>query len=1036
MRPLFTCLIIFCTTAGLFGQDFTSILNFQQDFHTIVGEAEAYFEQKHPGVSLRSLVNGEHRDGEFVKYMRWKSYWEKNLNPDGSIGDPSLYWREKRVSPRAENPFEAVEWTNISYLKFLGGQISLGRTTSMAFHPTDPKTFYVGAAIGGIWKTTDGGRNYAPLGDDLPFMAVSSIVVNQNNPNQVFIAISDHLGYGVPGIGVFQSRDGGATWEATSLQFDIQDNVRIYWMEVDPTNPDKIFVASDEGLFLTTDGFRSVTKIMDQPTYHVRLNPANASIVYVGTRNGGFYRSTNGGESFQSIRNFGNREVYIAVTALNTNKVYIRHGQALHKSVDGGKSFTEQHSFLEDNEVFVIAPNDENILLSGNFETSRSDNNGLNFYKTSQWFGSNNLPLVHVDQRNMFINPLESNVVYYCNDGGIYRYDVTQNSFIDLSNGLAITQYYDIAVSQSNANIIGGGAQDNGNMYRDANQEWHYYATTGDGMTQAIDPTNENKRYWTYQNGELQRWENGTNRPISPPEKSGNGAWETPYQLDPNNPQTIIAGYDRVYRSDNSGDNWTSISPILANSANLNELIFAPSNSNRIYATQSNRLFVKDTTSNNWTEKRLPSTFDISDIEVDPDNMDIIYVTNPGYASAKKVFKSVDAGTTWTNISGSLPNVSTGSIEAYKEIPGALFVGTDAGVYYRDNSLNDWFEIGHLPHTRVEDIEIQYSDQLLRIGTHGRGIFEASILDILSNFCGTSSPDSDEDDICDAFDTCPDLNDNLIGTACDDGDPYSSGEVYTSNCNCGSGRANLSYCAAEGSAGTGSDFITNVQLHTLNNASDQTRFSDFRNVSTTLTAGESYTLEMSLNYSFPPDVAYAWIDYDRNGTFDPEEQIIMSGFSSDHKSTGTITPPLYVESGATTMRVRVIYADPNEAQPCGSYFGEVEDYTVVLKNDNSTVSTKTQECIDTDQDGICDDQNAIEVVPNPSRNSFRVRWQKSQTPNEIHLISLDGKTIQSIEKPQNSNEQEIYWRATDAPGLYILQLITDKGIYTSRVIRM
>ncbi len=1034
MKSILTFICILSFTSLLFGQNLSTVLDYKKDFRVILNEAEAYFEKKHPGIELRSLASGANRDSEYVKFMRWKSYWENNLNADGSIGDPSLFWRQQNLKTRNANPFSDVQWTNISYQEFLGGQINMGRTTSLAFHPSDSNIFYVGAAIGGIWKTSDGGETYTALGDDLPFMAVSSIIINPSNPDHLFIAISDHLWYGPPAIGVYESTDAGLSWEATSLQFDFQENIRIFWMEADPKNPQKIFVATADGLFLTTDGFQTVSRIFNEPTFDIRFQPGNNNILYLGTTNGSFYRSLDGGASFDFIRDFGNQAVFLATTPLNPEKVYVRHVKTLFKSFDSGSSFTATNTFLEENEVFVIAPNDENIILSGNFETSRSDQDGLGFYKTSQWYGTGDLPLVHVDQRNMFINPLQNNFVYYCNDGGVYRYDVAQNKFTDLSNGLAITQYYDIAVSQTEPNVIGGGSQDNGSMYRDANKEWYYYATTGDGMNQEIDPTNANKRYWAYQLGELIRWENGSNTPISPPGKSGEGAWETPYRLDPNSPQTIIAAYDRVYKSTNSGTNWTTISPELANGENLNEIAIAPSNSNRIYVTHNNRLFVKDTADNSWTEKRLPATGNISDIEVDFEDMDILYITNPGFSNGNKVFKSEDAGSTWTNISGSLPNVSTGAIEGYSEKAGALFVGTDAGVYYIDSSLSDWLEIGALPHTRVEDIEIQYSEHLLRVGTHGRGVFEASILDILNSFCDANSPDSDGDDICDLFDTCPDFNNQLIGTPCDDGDPFSSDETYFSTCKCEGGRANLSYCSAEGSPGTGSDYITNIKLHTLNFASEQTNYSDFRSASTTLEAGVEYRLEMTLNYAFPPDVAYAWIDYDRNARFDADEQIFMSAFSNN-KSTGMVTLPGFIEPGATTMRVRVVYNNPDTPPPCGSYFGEVEDYTVVLKNENTTVSTQ-EDCVDRDKNGICDVQEEVLIQPNPSRNSFNVQWQKGRNIHEIYLLSLDGKMMQSFKDLELTHQLEINWEASTAPGLYILYLVTPSGRMAKKVIRI
>lgn len=88
--------------------------------------------------------------------MRWRKFWSERLNEDGTLGDPSAYWRRQQwegTNRTPTNPYSNVEWTNISYENYIISQIGLGRTTSMAFHPSDAGTFYVGAAIGGIWKT-------------------------------------------------------------------------------------------------------------------------------------------------------------------------------------------------------------------------------------------------------------------------------------------------------------------------------------------------------------------------------------------------------------------------------------------------------------------------------------------------------------------------------------------------------------------------------------------------------------------------------------------------------------------------------------------------------------------------------------------------------------------------------------------------------------------------------------------------------------------------------------------------------------------
>ncbi|MEM6772228.1 MAG: hypothetical protein AAF597_16760, partial [Bacteroidota bacterium] len=443
---------------------------------------------------------------------RWQHFWRDRLNPDGTLGDISRPAKAaaRRGRNRSVNPYAAVPWTEVNYTNYITGQIGLGRTTSLGFHPTDANTFYVGAAIGGIWKTTDGGQSYVPLGDDLPFLAVSAIVVDHDDPDNLYIAVSDHVWYGPAGIGVYKSTDGGATWNPTALSFSFGQNIRIYAMVANPTNAQEMYVATATGLFKTTDGFSTVDQVISGDTRDVRLRPNHPTTVYAGMRNGRLLKSTNGGGSFSQAADFGGNSVFLAVSPSNDQLLYARHGNTLYQSLNGGNSFPTTRPMEENGEVFVLAPGSTSTILSGNFEIYRSNDGGATVNVISDWLGRNNLPLIHVDQRNIFVNPLENDAVYFCNDGGVYRYRVSTGTFDNLCEGLAITQYYDIAVSQTNAEVIGGGSQDNGNVFREPDGSWRQYASTGDGMNQAIDPTNSGIRYWAYQNGGIRRWQNGS----------------------------------------------------------------------------------------------------------------------------------------------------------------------------------------------------------------------------------------------------------------------------------------------------------------------------------------------------------------------------------------------------------------------------------------------------------------------------------------------------------------------------------------------
>ena len=759
-KAIFLSVSMLLSSMAFGQQSFSEILaaNRNGSFLEIIQSAESYFADKYPDKSPFELTFGEHRDGEYVKYRRWREFWKSRLEREETLADLSKYHRlaeSNELSSRSNGTYDDLEWSNISYANDLGVQIGLGRTSCLAFHPTDPNTFYVGAANGGVWKTTDGGFNYTPIGDDLPYLAVSSIIVNQDNPDQLFIAISDRVWYGPSSIGVYKSDDDGNTWEPTALSFDFSNNVRIYWMEADPNDPDIMWVGTSNGLYQTVDAFESVDSKAVGIITDVKFKPGDSEVLYYVRNNPNrFYRSQDGGETFSQIESFGgNGYMRIVTTALNPDKVYVSRDNVLHKSTDTGLSFPQNSNLSPANVndgIVMISPANESSLYLGFFDMYHSATNGFTFNQISHWLGDNFLPIIHVDQRNAFINPLQNDRIYLCNDGGVYTVNVNTNEFTNLSNGLVITQFFDIAVSQSDAEVMSGGSQDNGNVFMEPNG-WVRAAPTADGMMQAIDPLDENVRYNAIQVGTIFRFINGTRVNISnniPGNVSGNGEWVTPFLLDPNDPTTIYAAYKQVYRSTNRGNTWIPISNELASGRNLDLIAVAPTNSDRIYAVEnfgistgdlfgfghsSSTLYVKNTEDNTWVSKDIPVTESVEEIVVDPSDSDVLYISLAGYSNNHKVFRSVNAGDNWENISDGLPNVPCTALAFYEGAPSVWFAGTDAGVYYLEEGTNEWLPAGDFPNTYITDIEIQEAESLIRVGTHGRGILEGSLLPPVTN---------------------------------------------------------------------------------------------------------------------------------------------------------------------------------------------------------------------------------------------------------------------------------------------------------------
>ena len=188
---------------------------------------------------------------------------------------------------------------------------------------------------------------------------------------------------------------------------------------------------------------------------------------------------------------------------------------------------------------------------------------------------------MHVDQHAFEFNPL-NNIAYAGNDGGFYKYVDNLNTWIDLSDGLEISQFYKLGLSKSNPNRIVAGAQDNGTEML-TNNTWD--AIRGaDGMECAIDDYDEDVIYSSSQYGGIRKSFNGGNNWTNIKPVNYSGGWVTPYKIHPNNPDLIVAGYDEIYRSLTAGASWDSVSYNVSGGQSVKTIALAPSNQNYIYA--------------------------------------------------------------------------------------------------------------------------------------------------------------------------------------------------------------------------------------------------------------------------------------------------------------------------------------------------------------------------------------------------------------------------------------------------------------------
>jgi len=682
-------------------------------------------------------------------------------------------------------PASAGNWTPKGPSTSDGGYAGIGRINCMAFHPTNENIFWVGTPSGGLWKTTNFGATWTTVTDNLPVLGVSDIAINPANPNIMYIATGDGDGgslwgcTGSPGgdtqsIGILKSTDGGANWSSTSMNWDVQEVKFIRRLIINPVNPNILYAAASDGIWKTTDAGSSWINVF--PDFYfmdIEFKPGDPNTIYASTFD------YNGDAEVKISFNGGNNW-YTSEIDDNVLRINLEVSPATPGLVEGMCSNTSGAlaGFIESTDSFstynwrTATPGTGNYLSSswpltsttttgqGWYDLAYSINplnsderwlGGVVTYVTYNAWNSDNylasfwapgngnpgVPVVHADKHFFTFHPLNPSYFFDCNDGGIYYTDNGGATWNDISNGLQISQIYRIGNSATIPEDIMCGLQDNGTKEY-FNGNW-IDGTGGDGMECAIDPVNALIEYSSYVYGEIYRtldgWNNYTTISANLPGGQQTGAWVTPYVIDPNNPQTLYAGYHDVYKTTDRGNSWTKLSNNLSQEGTLKSIAIAPGNSQYIYAADFWFAYKSTNGGSSWsTISNKPTNGNISYIAVSPTEANTIYIAISGYYTGEKVFKSTNGGASWTNISGSLPNLPVNCIVYEDGSNEGLYIGTDVGVYYKNATMSDWtyFSTG-LPNVVVTELDIQYSSSLIRAGSFGRGLWESPLY-VASNY--------------------------------------------------------------------------------------------------------------------------------------------------------------------------------------------------------------------------------------------------------------------------------------------------------------
>jgi photosystem II stability/assembly factor-like uncharacterized protein len=688
-------------------------------------------------------------------------------------------------------------------MKFrLVGPFRGGRVTTVTGVPSQPRTFYMGVASGGVFRTIDGGANWVPITDGkVPLGSTGSIAVADSDPKVIYLGTgSDGVRSNVStGRGVYKTIDGGETWTFAGLY----NAGQIGAVRIHPTNPDIAWVSAmgdafksnaERGIFKTTDGGKSWKKVLyvsdKAGGMDVELQPGNPNVVYAwmsylerkpwtiisGSKEGGFYKSTDGGEHFTKITaglpgdliGKGN----LAVTAAKPDRVYAlieaKPGGGMYRSDDSGQTWTA----LPSPPAMVYRPFYYTTLGADPTNADVVYGGAEGFWKSvdgGKTFTSMRTP--HGDNHDIWINPKDGNTMVQANDGGAnvsfdggrtWSSQMNQPTS-ELYGVWADNQFpYKLyAAQQDNSTIImpgvpdpadpgafnadGPGCETGPIMPHPRDPEIVYGSCKGQYGVMNL-RTGQEKQYWI--GGQSLYGNSGKDLILRFQRVS-------PMATSPHDPDILYYGSQHVHRTRDKGVTWEKISPDLTafpdccqapsgepitrdvtgeefystlyaitEAANERGVIWTGANDGPFHVTRDN-----GKTWSNVTPKDLQTGGRVQWIDASPHRRGSAYFAVYRYLLgdyAPYIYKTDDYGKTWTRLTdgknGIPADTPTRVVREDPDREGLLYAGTEFGLYISFDNGAHWQPFNlNVPQVPITDIRVHKKD--LIVTTQGRGFW-------------------------------------------------------------------------------------------------------------------------------------------------------------------------------------------------------------------------------------------------------------------------------------------------------------------------
>ncbi len=690
-------------------------------------------------------------------------------------------------------------------LRGIGPALTSGRIADIAVNPQNRHQYYLAVASGGVWKTNNSGTTWQPIFDAQGSYSIGCVTLDPNNPLVVWVGTGENnsqrsVGYGD---GVYKSLDGGKTWKNVGLK----NSEHIGKIVIDPRNSNVVYVAAqgplwndggERGLYKTTDGGQTWKRVLHISEMtgisDLVYDPRDPDVLVVsayqrrrhvwtlinGGPESGIHKSTDGGATWRQIKSGLPSEdlgrIGLAISPANPDVLYAiveaaNDSSGFFRSMDRGENWEKRSKYVSGSPQYyqelVCDPKEANRVYSLDTWLMVTEDGGKTFKQAGERHK-------HVDNHALWIDPQNNNYLLNGCDGGVYE-SFDRAATWHFKANLSVTQFYRVSVDNAFPfyNVY-GGTQDNfslggpsrtTNVHGILNSDW-IVTVGGDGFETVIDPKDPNIVYSQYQHGNLYRFDkkNGERIYIQPQPGKGEEAlrwnWDSPLLISPHLNTRLYFAANKLFRSDDRGNSWRTISPDLTRRVDRNQLKVmgkvqrvdavaknastsfygnivalseSPKQEGLIYVgTDDGLLQVTNDGGATWTryEKSLgvPDMTYVSCLLASQHEANTVYAAFDNHKMGDYkpyVLRSRDRGKTWEALASNLPERgSVYTLAEDHEKPELLFAGTEFGLFFTIDAGKKWVQLkGGLPIITVKDIAMQTRENDLVLATFGRGFY-------------------------------------------------------------------------------------------------------------------------------------------------------------------------------------------------------------------------------------------------------------------------------------------------------------------------